>query len=386
VNAKLLADFSLILTGLVYSLLISIAFGAGILGIPLLILVLLSFWRYAYSVLRVAAQGKTDIPAPGLETMNPLGGVGEMLHFLVFMLFPIAVVSWHPFGIELGARALEWLLILGVLAVFPASAALLALTSSLESAFHPAALAGFMRELGRDYTRLLGLAIAIVVGARIVGALVTALGYVGIPIARALGLWSVLAVFTLTGMFLRAHRESFHIPGEREPDEERSARLERLEWRKTLDLAYASIRGGLVAEGYRTLRQFSAAHGDSVEVQYWLFENMLDWEDRTHALAVAGRLIQRHLGDGEPQAGLELYVRCARLAPGFMLEPAAAAALAPHARSLGRQGLADELEAAGAAGSAGAAGFAGSAGAAGSAGIGGQRPGTLGYNDRSKPT
>jgi hypothetical protein len=368
VNVKLLSDFSLILTGLVYSLLISIAFGAGLLGIPLLILVLLSFWRYAYSVLRVAAQGKTDIPAPGLETMNPLGGVGETLHFLVFMLFPIGVVSWHPFGVELGGRVLEWLLILGAVAVFPASAALLALTSSLESAFHPAAIAGFMRELGRDYRRLLGIAIGIVVGARILGAGAAALGYAGIPIARALELWSVLAVFTVTGMYLRAHRESFHIPGEREPAEERNARLQRLEWRKTLDLAYASIRGGLVAEGYRTLRQFSAAHGDRVEVQYWLFENMLDWEDRVHALAVARRLVERHLSDGEPQAGLELYARCARLDPGFALEPAAAMALAEQARSLGRQGLADELEAAAAAGG------------------GGQRPGTLGYNGRSKPT
>lgn len=362
-NFRLLADFSLILTGLVYSLALGISLGAGILGIPLLILILRSFWRYAYFALRTAAEGKTDIPAPGLETMSPLGGVGESLHFLVFLLFPIGVESWHPFGLGSIGRGLEWLLVLGALAIFPASAGLLALTSSLESAFHPAAIVRFMRELGRDYRRLLALAVGIVVAARVAGAAVTALGYVGIPLARAFELWSVLAVFVLTGLVLREHRESFHIPGEREPDDERRARLERLEWRKTLDLAYASIRGGLVAEGYRTLKQFSAAHGDRVEVQYWLFENMLDWEDPTHALAVARRLIERHLAERELQAALELYARCSRVDAAFGLEPAAAAALAPYARSLGRAGLADELEAAA-----------------------GHAPGTVGYNRRSKPT
>ena len=361
VSFKPLADFSLILTGLVYSLLLAIAFGAGFLGLPLLVLVLLSFWRYAYSVLRTTAQGKTDIPAPGLETMNPISGL--IPHCLVFLLFPIGVESLHPFGEGGPGRVLEVLLIFGVLAFFPASAGLMALTSSLESAFHPAALIGFMRELGRDYLRLLGLATGIVIGGRIVGFALSQIGLIGGLLSRALELWSVLAVFALTGLYLRAHREGFHIAGEREPEEERRARAARADWIKTLDLAYASIRGGLVAEGYRTLKQFSAAHGDSIEIQYWLFENMLDWEDPSHALGIARRLIERLVADGDRQRALELYMRCLRHERDFAPDPAVAAALAPYARSLGQQGVADQLEAAG-----------------------GHRHGTLGYNDRSKPT
>ena len=100
------------------------------------------------------------------------------------------------------------------------------------------------------------------------------------------------------------------------------------------------------AEGYETLRRLSAENGDSAEIQYWLFENMLVWQDKSHALQVAMRLIERHVGGGDCYPALELLRRCRRLDPKFTVATATAGALAEFARSIGQHGLADELVAA----------------------------------------
>ena len=133
------------------------------------------------------------------------------------------------------------------------------------------------------------------------------------------------------------------MPGETETAAEYSQRLQRRDWRNTLNRAYGSIRSGLVAEGYETLRRLSAENGDSAEIQYWLFENMLVWQDKSHALQVAMRLIERHVGGGDCYPALELLRRCRRLDPKFTVATATAGALAEFARSIGQHGLADEL-------------------------------------------
>ena len=75
-------------------------------------------------------------------------------------------------------------------------------------------------------------------------------GLLTLALGSSLGVWAMLATFALIGSLLRTHRLDFAIPGEIETDEEHRARLQREDWRKTLDLAYASIRSGLVEQGY----------------------------------------------------------------------------------------------------------------------------------------
>ena len=91
------------------------------------------------------------------------------------------------------------------------------------------------------------------------------------------------------------------------------------------------------------LRDLSARHDDGTEILYWLFENMVDWEDRSHALKVGARLIERHVGAKDLYTALELLTRCRRLDPKFAVAAPTTIALADFARSIGRHGLADEL-------------------------------------------
>jgi hypothetical protein len=343
VNLRPISDSTLIVAAVFYGVLLAVAGRAGIFGIWLGFILLLSLWRYSYAVLRATAQGRRKLVAPEIETLNPIGDWRLVLHFIAFPALLI-VLSWvRPFGAQGLGLALNFAAALGVILMFPASAALMGITSRLEAAFNPVSLGHVIRTLGRSYYVL----VAVCAGVWLAAALLPSLGIGTSAIGISIAAWAVLVTFALTGTLLREHRNDFDIAGEIETEEERQARFMRLEWRKTLDLAYASIRSNLVAEGYETLRKLTARHGESFDIHYWLFDNMLEWEDRRHALEIGARVIERHVADGELTLAFDLFTRCRRTGTAFSVSPAAAAALAGFARSIGRNGVADELAAGG---------------------------------------
>jgi hypothetical protein len=227
---------------------------------------------------------------------------------------------------------------------FPASAALMGLTSNIGHSLNPSALIEFARTLGRDYSALVVGYIGILGGAFIV---LTLMG--GVPgmlmfyVGTVIELWAILSSFALIGSALRAHRLQFEILGELVPREEQLLKQRHDDWRRDLDIAFAAFRSGLHASGYRTLHAIVATQVDSLEVNHWLVENMLDWDEKKYAFEVACNLMPRKLAVGDPSGALELDQRCRRRDPNFRPPQPLAAQLAECARSFGRSGLADEL-------------------------------------------
>jgi hypothetical protein len=343
VDPKVLSSSSLLIAAAFYGLLLAIAGAAGLFGIWLGVLLTLSLWRYSYQVLRAVARGQREIAPPELETLNPVGEFRLVVHFVAFPLLVVALRTVMPFGDDPSGEALNAAAVLVVLALFPASAMAIALTASLEAAFDPRGVWRIIARLGRSYWTLVVALLGLLLATELVSAeLLSTIAFGGV-LRPMLGVWAVLTAFALIGTLLRANRHQFQIPGDHETDEERRSRLLREEWRRDLDLAYGSIRSGLVAEGYQTLRKLTARHADGAEVCYWLFENMVDWEDRRHALWLAEGMIGRHCEAGELYPALELFSRCRALEPGFAVAPEVTAALATFARSIGRHGLAEEL-------------------------------------------
>jgi hypothetical protein len=147
----------------------------------------------------------------------------------------------------------------------------------------------------------------------------------------------------LIGSVLRSHRHLLDIPGEIEAPEEIQERRRRAAWQGFMDRAYASIRSGHAAQGYRTLAELVESENGSLLVQQWIFERMLTWEHRTHALAFAGRLVEALLQARQEYDALEVVTRCKRISPSYLPDPAVAERLSAFARSIGRHGIADEL-------------------------------------------
>ena len=282
------------------------------------------------------AQGHSRIPPPELESFNPVGEWGVFWHLVLFPGALVATLSNLP-------AAFPAVALLAAIA-FPASAALMGLTSNLAHALNPGAILGVARILGSDYLSLAGGAAAILGGAFVVVPYAAALpGIFGLLIGLAVEIWALLAAFALIGSALRANRLEFEIPGEVRPQDERAFERRQDEWHKTLDIAYASFRSGLKSAGYKTLHDLVDANGDSLEINHWLVENMLEWEDKQYAIEVAAKLMPRLLARDDAAGALDLYRRCRRHDPDFRLPQPAAEQLAEYARSFGHTGLADEL-------------------------------------------
>ena len=87
-----------------------------------------------------------------------------------------------------------------------------------------------------------------------------------------------------------------------------------------------------------------AKNGGSTQIQWWLFENMIDWEDRSHAFRVAERLIARLVEIGDFPAALDLFRRCKRQQASLNIRPGTLRLLVRYAREMGQIGLASEIE------------------------------------------
>ena len=158
-----------------------------------------------------------------------------------------------------------------------------------------------------------------------------------------LAVWTVLALFLATGVTLRAHRDDFALVEALDDREVRETRRRHADWQKTLDLAYGSVRSGLVAQAYCTVKDLIAREGDSLEVYQWTFNGMLRWDPPEHAAMLGERFVQRLWEEGRVVDAIELVQRCRKLSTKFTLPAQLLGELAAYARSIGWHGLADEL-------------------------------------------
>jgi hypothetical protein len=334
VKLSTLANPTVIVTAIVYGFFLRLAEAAGAFGLLLRLLITLSLFRYGYSVLRNVANGWNHFPPPDIESTNPFGQFTVVMHSVLFgtLLFLLATT---PF-VE---PALRWPLLALVSAVWPASAAIMAMTRNAGAALSPAGIFSLVRDLGGDYVKLL------VVSWVLSG--FTALTsdvpwYLGV-FAEMAAVWASLALFLATGATLRAHRFELDLmqgvdDAEQRADEERHA-----QWQKTLDRAYASVRSGLPAQAYRTVKELLDSEGDGLEIYQWAFNGMLAWDDSKHAAMLGERFAKRLWDEGRKHDALELAQRCRKLSPSFIPPAAFTAELAAYARELGRHRLADDL-------------------------------------------
>jgi hypothetical protein len=334
-----LANTTVIVTAVVYGFLLRVAVAAGLFGILLRILVMLSLWRYGYAVLRHVASGWQKFPPPDIESTNPVGDFAVVLHSALFSVL-LYFLATTPFI----QGPLRWGLLLGVLAVFPASAAIMAMTRNAVAALSPAGLWSVVRDLGGDYGRLL--AVSLLLGAlMVIASALARTSWLLAVLADMLSVWTVLALFLATGATLRARRAEFDLLEALDDAEERETRRRHADWQRTLDRAYGSVRSGLAAQGYRTVKELIASEGDSLEIYQWTFNGMLAWDEPEHAVLLGERFAARLWEVGRKVDALELAQRCRKLSPKFAPPAAFTAELAEYARSIGRHRLADDLSA-----------------------------------------
>lgn len=332
-----LANTTVIATAIVYGVLLRLGAAAGLFGFLLWFMVMLSLFRYGYAVLRHVANGWRRFPPPGIETTNPFGEFALVFHSALFAVL-LYFLATTPFV----GGAPRWLALALVLALFPASAGLMAMTRNVGAALGPASLFTLVRDLGFEYVVLLCVSAALGVVMTLASALAEVSWFLGV-VADMLAVWTVLALFLATGAALRSRRFEFGFAEGVDDAEQRDERERQAGWQKAIDRAYASVRSGLPAQAYRTVKELIAGEGDSLEIYQWTFNAMLAWDEPRHAALLGERFARRLWEAGRKVDALELAERCRKLSPEFVPPAAFVAELAAYARSIGRHRTADDL-------------------------------------------
>ena len=337
IDFRPLANTTVIVVACVYALLLPMALFAGVYGLFLAAMIVLSLWRYSYSILRHVARGWNHFPPPDMDSMNPFGEMAVVLHYVFFGALTVFLVTTPYISTPLRAIGLG-----AVALVLPASAAVMGMTNSLGAALNPSSVWTIARELGADYAKLVAVCVLLVSLGGMSGMLWQASWLLGL-VGELFAVWTTLALFLAIGATLRAHRFDFDLLEGADDAEQRGERERRQEWQKTADRAYASVRSGLPAQAYRTVRELIESEQGSLEIYQWTFNAMLAWDEAKHAAMLGERFAKRLWDAGRKVDALELAQRCRKLSPSFVPPAAFTAELASYARELGRHRLADDL-------------------------------------------
>jgi hypothetical protein len=345
VDLRPLGNSTLIVVAVTYGVLLEIAASSFLFGLTLWWMVSLSLCRYGYAVLRDVARGRPRLPPPGLETMNPFTELSAALHFTFFALLAYLCATTPLLGNGLLVAAVRYVGLGTVLAVYPASAAVLGITGNLSAALNPLSFGAVIGVLKGRYAALLGMCALLGLAVGVTQSIVLTTGFLADVLGQIVSAWAFLALSATIGGAIHAQRADFDLPGEMDQREERDRQDRERAWSQALDRAYASIRSGFVDRGYGTVKELIASERDSLEIYQWVFNRMIGWEEPQHALELGRRFVARLVAEKREHNAVTLIDQCRRLSPTFAIPPEAAV-LSDYARAIGRPRLAEELAAA----------------------------------------
>lgn len=307
---------------IVLALAASLAVHAGLLGIPLAVLVLSWLLQYSYVLLENVAHGRREPPILAVEMLNPVHEPRPALQLLIVLcLGSLILLAYHWFGAP-AALALSAI----TLTALPASIGALTLSESVWQAINPVTL--WRLAVGLRWTYWAIVAVAIAYGS------VLALWQSSSPIlTTAVFSFAWLSLYALIGGGIYEAREELGHEAIDTPERraERVARELERERAAFLDQVYGQARGGNLAGAWKTIERELAAQHYAPEFYDWLLQrlealpsdrlaNRLAQDDITRALSHDNgrvlRVMQRRLrGDASfrPRTGAET-LRVAELA------------------------------------------------------------------------
>src|ERR1700730_12058525 len=208
----------------VFAILVSLAAKAGLLGIPLALILLSWLFKYAYVLFDHVVRGVDEPPALDINMVNPLSEQRPIAQIIILAavaaLVKMAAVAFSPVvGTVLAAVALFF---------FPASVAILGLEGNILKAVYPVALARMVAGLGIMYAAAPGIIAGVILALSLIGKLA-----LWMPVQIAFGMFAVLSIFSTLGgaLYERRHElglDTWHSP-ERTAEKERQTDLKQSE-------------------------------------------------------------------------------------------------------------------------------------------------------------
>jgi hypothetical protein len=307
---------------------------AGVFGIFASALLQIWVLKYCYVIIEHIADGATEPPVMDIDMLSPF----EMRPWIQLALIVSGAVLCTTLGGDAGA-----VLAIVLLAVFPATVALLGMGENPFRAANPLAWIRVIRGLGPLYIALLAL-LAALVGLNLL--------LDGTPLWRifkvALGLLSVIAFFSLTGSSIWLRRRQLGFEPSRSPERAAGrAESERVRERaKMLDDVFQQVRLGRHVDATAPLAQWlrdvdgELAVRDSLHVA----EQALKWKHPAALNPIGSTLIRHLLRFGRPDAALCVFELFRQGAGALTMDSAAdLRTLVEYADSIGKAELAQAM-------------------------------------------
>lgn len=320
---------------------LTVAFHAGLLGIPLALILISWFFKYAYILFDHTVRGFDEPPALDIQMINPADEFRPIAQVLIVGAIYVAVQSTAN---EIGTGAA---MALGALAgaLLPASAAVLGLEGNVLSALDPTKLLRLIHGLGRQYLFVC----ALIAGYAILGSLLSELG-LWVPCQWAFVMFAVLSVVGFLAGAMYERRDELGLQVWRAPEltAEKRAREDGRANEAMLTDAYGQVRAGRHALAWRTLEDWLAGSGHRLEDYRWLSRRLEAWNDPRYATRMTEEYVDRLLEAKQTGEALDAVERRLRTDPQFRPKSAAStlvlARLAAHgggAPGVARRLLAD---------------------------------------------
>ena len=289
-----------------FSVLLVLAFKSRFTGIPLALILLSWYSKYAFVLMDHLADGVTEPPTLSIEMVNPLDEQRPLL--LLFMCIGLYYAAeWASTWIgERGAHVLLFVFA----AIMPAVVAVQGATGTVVQSLNPRRVLALIARLRGDYLLILGFIVLVWLFSRLV--VTSELGALLPLVLRiALIMYAGLAMFSLIGGTLFERRldiglEDVHTPESvAAADDDDDTPDERVRDRE-MDRIYAEWRGGAHANAWKSVLALVDQGSDQLVELRWLYQRAAQWPDGRLADRLARELLPRLLAKRSTGEALDL--------------------------------------------------------------------------------
>src|ERR1700688_3009889 len=240
---------------IVFAVLLSLAAQAGLMGLPLALILTSWFFKYAYILFDHTVRGFDEPPTLDIQMLNPLDEQRPLAQVAILGLIYLAV---NFAGNTMGPAPA--LVIAVVAALFlPASVAILGLEQNIFKAAYPVAWVRMVWRLGPMYAVVL----AIIAGYAL---LITLLGRwaLWLPVQIALFLFCILSIFSILGgaLYERRHELGLETWVSPERTEELKRKHDLRQSEQEVTEAYGQMRVGSHTQAWQLLQAWLTARGN----------------------------------------------------------------------------------------------------------------------------
>jgi hypothetical protein len=257
----------------IMSVMLAFASKAGLFGLPLTLILMSWFFKYAFVLLDRTTDGVEEPPVLSVEMINPISEQRSLVLLIIVVgIFFASDAATYWFGPVLGA-------LLGITMVFilPAVIGVQGATGSLLQSLNLYRCVRLIARLGRNYVLIVACAAALLT----IAVIVARVAAIPLIVRLAFDMYAWLALFALIGGVLFERRldigldaayslERIDAKAAAETDHERDRMIDRL---------YAEWRGGAHVNACKTITQLLAQSKSPSEELEWLYAKTAAWPD-----------------------------------------------------------------------------------------------------------